>query len=90
MHTLYTIFAEDGPFTLLARRAVDLWRDNIGLQFDNRFAFIYYVLNHLTQMPEQYVEIKCVNIGLTQLGEHTAIELELGKNICALSDAYGI
>lgn len=41
-------------------------------------------------MPEQYVEIKRVNIGLTHADEQTASELELGKNICALSDAYGI
>jgi hypothetical protein len=41
-------------------------------------------------MPEQYIEIKRVNIGLSQPNEQEASELELGKNICALSDAYGI
>jgi hypothetical protein len=61
-----------------------------GCNLTLRSAFIEYVLNHLPQLPEQYVEIKRVNIGLTQPDENTASELELGKNICALSDAYGI
>ena len=65
-----------------------LWRDNAGLQFDDEQAFINYVLGHLPEMPEQYVEIKRVNIGLSQPDEEDASELELGKNVCALTDAY--
>jgi hypothetical protein len=45
-------------------------------------------LTHLPQMPERYIEIKRVNIGLSQPNEQEASELELGKNVCALSDAY--
>ena len=32
--------------------------------------------------------IKRVNAGLVEVGEAKASELELGKNICALSQAY--
>jgi hypothetical protein len=39
-------------------------------------------------LPEQYIEIKRVNAGLVEPDEETASELELGKNICALSKAY--
>lgn len=79
---------EAGEEGLFATRAGDLWRENLGLQFTEKEAFIEYVLNHLPQLPEQYIEIKRVNIGLSRPDEQEAGELELGKNICALSDAY--
>jgi glyoxylase-like metal-dependent hydrolase (beta-lactamase superfamily II) len=50
--------------------------------------FIQYVLEHLPFLPPQYVQIKRVNAGLVQPDEQEASELELGKNICALSTAY--
>lgn len=67
-----------------------MWRENIGLQFKHKDHFITYVLTHLPEMPEQYVEIKRVNIGLSEPNEQEASELELGKNVCALTDAYGV
>jgi glyoxylase-like metal-dependent hydrolase (beta-lactamase superfamily II)/rhodanese-related sulfurtransferase len=84
----YASFSEANEDGLYMIRAGDLWRDNIGLQFHSKDNFIAYVLTHLPQMPQQYVEIKRVNIGLTEPDEQGASELELGKNICALSDAY--
>jgi glyoxylase-like metal-dependent hydrolase (beta-lactamase superfamily II)/rhodanese-related sulfurtransferase len=86
----YATFDEADSKGLVAKKVADLWCDNIGLQFKDRTAFIDYVLDHLPQLPEQYVEIKRVNIGLTKPDEKTASELELGKNICALSDAYSL
>jgi glyoxylase-like metal-dependent hydrolase (beta-lactamase superfamily II) len=86
----YASFEEAGSGGLVGKRAADLWRENAGLQFDDKAAFIAYVLGHLPQLPEQYIEIKRVNIGLSQPDEEAASELELGKNICALSDAYAI
>jgi glyoxylase-like metal-dependent hydrolase (beta-lactamase superfamily II)/rhodanese-related sulfurtransferase len=85
----YASFDEANEEGVFMKRAGDLWRDNIGLQFENRDQFIAYVLAHLPQMPEQYVEIKRVNIGLSRPDEQEAGELELGKNVCALTDAYG-
>ena len=54
----------------------------------SRDEFIAWILNNLPVFPEQYVEIKRVNIGISTPDEETASELELGKNICALADAY--
>jgi glyoxylase-like metal-dependent hydrolase (beta-lactamase superfamily II)/rhodanese-related sulfurtransferase len=50
--------------------------------------FIQYMLSSLPEFPKQYIEIKRVNIGLLQPSEEYADELEFGKNVCALADAY--
>ncbi len=50
--------------------------------------FVAYILASLPEFPEEYVEIKRVNAGLVQVNEDKASELELGKNVCALSEAY--
>lgn len=42
----------------------------------------------LPTFPPQYVDIKRVNAGLLHPDEEKASELELGRNICALSHAY--
>jgi glyoxylase-like metal-dependent hydrolase (beta-lactamase superfamily II) len=84
----YASFAEANEEGVYVKQMADLWRENSGLQFANRDHFIAYVLTHLPDMPEQYIEIKRVNIGLSQPNEQEASELELGKNVCALSDAY--
>lgn len=76
---------EDGLFI---KRMANMWRDNRDLQFEDRDSFVDFVLAHLPTLPEQYVEIKRVNIGLSLPDEDEASELELGKNICALSTAY--
>lgn len=75
---------EDGTFM---KRLGDLWRENEDLQVGKQ-EFIEFVLNHLPNMPQQYIQIKRVNAGLAQPGEAEASELELGKNVCALSTAY--
>jgi glyoxylase-like metal-dependent hydrolase (beta-lactamase superfamily II)/rhodanese-related sulfurtransferase len=75
----------DGLFAATLER---LWKENADLQNTSREEFIQYVLAHLPQMPEQYIEIKRVNGGLSQADEEEASELELGKNVCALSTAY--
>ncbi len=50
--------------------------------------FVQYILSSLPTFPKQYVDIKRVNAGLLTADEDTASELELGKNICALAQAY--
>jgi hypothetical protein len=52
----------------------------------SREEFVAYVLGHLPVFPPQYVEIKRVNVGLSAPSEEEADELELGRNVCALSD----
>ncbi len=47
--------------------------------------FTEYVLGNLPVFPKEYVEIKRVNAGLVNPTEEESSDLELGKNICALS-----
>lgn len=65
--------------------------ENEGLQVvaKGEQAFVEYILASLPTFPPQYVEIKRVNAGLVTPDEEKASELELGRNICALSQAYG-
>jgi glyoxylase-like metal-dependent hydrolase (beta-lactamase superfamily II) len=74
---------------LFMRPMADLWEENSALQFTERQEFIDYVLGHLPNLPEQYIEIKRVNAGLVEPDEARASELELGKNVCALSNDFG-
>jgi glyoxylase-like metal-dependent hydrolase (beta-lactamase superfamily II)/rhodanese-related sulfurtransferase len=79
---------EAGDDGLFSKRLSSLWHENSDLQITDPAAFIDFVLSHLPQMPEQYIEIKRVNAGWSSPDEEEASELELGKNICALSTAY--
>ena len=51
-------------------------------------AFASYIASSLPVFPPQYVDIKRVNTGLIEVAEDRASELELGKNVCALSAAH--
>jgi glyoxylase-like metal-dependent hydrolase (beta-lactamase superfamily II) len=73
---------------LFAKPLSAIWRENSDLANGDRESFIEFVLDHLPEMPPQYVQIKRVNAGLVDPDEEEASELELGKNICALSTAY--
>lgn len=72
---------ESGAF---AMRLDDLFKLNRDLQVSKE-AFIQYVLDHLPTFPSQYLQIKRVNLHLASPTEQEAEELELGKNLCALS-----
>jgi len=73
---------------LYIKSLADVWKENTALQVSDREAFIQYTLEHLPVLPSQYVQIKRVNIGLVVPSEQEASELELGRNVCALSEAY--
>lgn len=75
---------EAGAFAI---KLNDLFKHNKDLQIP-KDAFIQYVLDHLPALPPQYQQIKRINLHLAQPTEQEASELELGKNICALSSAY--
>lgn len=51
--------------------------------------FVAHILASLPEFPDEYVEIKRVNAGLSRPDEEAAAELETGKNICALAAAAG-
>lgn len=48
-------------------------------------AFTAYILASLPEHPKSYDDIRRVNTGLLEVDEAKASELELGKNLCALS-----
>lgn len=63
-------------------------QNNPELQFADKEAFVKFLLDNLPVFPQQYIDIKRVNAGLLSPSEEEANELELGKNVCALSGAY--
>ena len=69
----------------------DLKKRNDGLvvlQRESEEAFERYLLESLPKFIPEYVDIKRVNAGLLAPTEEAATTLELGKNVCALSQAY--
>ena len=69
----------------------DLKKRNDGLvvlQRESEEGFVRYLLESLPKFIPEYVDIKRVNAGLLTPGEEDAATLELGKNVCALSQAY--
>ncbi len=80
---------EAGPDGLFRATLGELKARNHGLEMAQKpeEEFVAYILASLPEFPEEYVEIKRVNAGLVQVDEEKASELELGKNVCALSEA---
>jgi glyoxylase-like metal-dependent hydrolase (beta-lactamase superfamily II)/rhodanese-related sulfurtransferase len=58
------------------------------LQRESEEGFVRYLLESLPKFIPEYVDIKRVNAGLLTPSEEDAATLELGKNVCALSQAY--
>jgi glyoxylase-like metal-dependent hydrolase (beta-lactamase superfamily II) len=58
------------------------------LQRESEEGFIRYLLESLPKFIPEYMDIKRVNAGLLTPAEEDAATLELGKNVCALSQAY--
>jgi len=80
--------AEADAEGVVRARLGDLKRNNRGLvqAQGSKEAFVEFILSSLPKFPQEYVEIKRVNAGLATPTESEASELELGKNICAVSD----
>lgn len=76
---------------LFAASLNDLKQRNDGLlvlQRESEDGFVRYLLESLPKFIPEYVDIKRVNAGLLEPTEDAASTLELGKNVCALSQAY--
>jgi glyoxylase-like metal-dependent hydrolase (beta-lactamase superfamily II) len=76
---------------LFAASLDDLKKGNDGLlalQRESAERFIRYLIESLPKFIPEYVDIKRVNAGLLAPVEEEAATLELGKNVCALSQAY--
>lgn len=83
----YGALTEQNERHVFARNLGELKKKNEGLKMAERSLeeFSKYILGHLPHFPEEYIEIKRVNIGLSNPNADEASELESGKNICALS-----
>ena len=82
---------EAGETGLVAASLDDLKQRNDGLrvlQRESEDGFVRYLLQSLPKSIPEYVDIKRVNAGLLQASEDEAWTLELGRNVCALSQAY--
>jgi len=77
---------EDDGAGRFAKAYGQVRQENTALQHSSKQAFLDFVLSHLPKFPEEYIQIKRVNIGLVEPTEEEASELELGKNICALAE----
>jgi hypothetical protein len=69
----------------------DLKQRNDGLvvlQRESEEGFVRYLLESLPKFIPEYVDIKRVNAGFLAPAEEDAATLELGKNVCALSQVY--
>jgi glyoxylase-like metal-dependent hydrolase (beta-lactamase superfamily II) len=86
----FSSLKEENETGLFAATMGDLKKGNEGLVMVQKGEedFVEYILASLPEFPEEYIDIKRVNAGLLDVGESKASELELGKNICALSQAY--
>jgi glyoxylase-like metal-dependent hydrolase (beta-lactamase superfamily II)/rhodanese-related sulfurtransferase len=60
----------------------------VRLQQESEEGFVQYLLASLPSFISEYVDIKRVNAGLLAPSGDDAAALELGKNVCALSQAY--
>lgn len=87
----FSSLAEAGPDGQFAGTLGELRTRNEGLRMvaAGEEAFVRFILSSLPTFPPQYVDIKRVNAGLLRPDEEKASELELGRNICALAQAYG-
>jgi glyoxylase-like metal-dependent hydrolase (beta-lactamase superfamily II)/rhodanese-related sulfurtransferase len=83
---------EAGDSGLFAATLRDLKLRNDGLlvlQKESEEGFVRYLLESLPRLIPEYVDIKRINAGLLAPDEDQASTLELGRNVCALSQAYG-
>jgi len=60
-------------------------RQNSWLDAGERDDFLQRVLANLPYVPEEYIEMKRINAGLSEASEELALELEAGPNLCAVS-----
>ena len=76
---------------VFAASLADLNQTNDGLVAlagESEAGFVRYLLGSLPDAVSGYADIKRVNAGLLAVDEGEAATLELGKNLCALAQAY--
>ena len=58
---------------------------NPSLRHDGAGGFAAWVASHVGEFPDAYRTIKAVNVGLNDVTDEQAEELEVGRNECALA-----
>ena len=66
---------------LALQLGIGVW---IARRIRNESEFVSWVMGKIGASPDAYRKIKAVNLGLLQVWEMEAQELETGKNACAL------
>ncbi len=88
----FSSMEEGGEAGVFASTLEELKTNNDGLRMLQQGSdedFVRYLLDSLPKFNPDYVEIKRVNAGLSRRPEEEIETLELGKNVCALAQAYG-
>ena len=81
----YTSRLESQSDGTLRRRLGDLLENDPVVSMDDEDAFVEYVVSHLGEAPAVYAAIRKVNMGWHIPAHDEAMELEVGRNECALS-----
>ena len=89
----FSSLEEGGDAGIFSATLDELKSSNEGLrtlQRDSDDEYVRYLLESLPKFNTDYVQIKRVNAGLVSPAEEDLETLELGKNVCALSQAYKV
>ncbi len=81
----YTARIEARPDGTVRRRLGDLLENDPVVSMSDEDEFVEYVVSHLGEAPEVYATIREVNLGHHLPSKDEAVELEVGRNECALS-----
>jgi glyoxylase-like metal-dependent hydrolase (beta-lactamase superfamily II) len=81
----YTSRLESRSDGTVHRTLGDLLANDPVVSLDDEEAFVEYVVSHLGEAPEVYATIRKVNMGWHIPTHDEAMELEVGRNECALS-----
>ncbi len=66
-----------------------LYKHNRGLEASGRSEFVEMVLSHLSTQPNDYEDIRQVNLGKLQPSEDEQRSMEVGPNRCAVHEGKG-
>ena len=82
----YTSRLESQADGTLRRKLGDLLANDPVVSMDDEDEFVAYVVSHLGEAPGVYATIRKVNMGWHIPAHDEAMELEVGRNECALSE----
>lgn len=80
----YASDSEREPDRSVGRSLAAISASNAAFQIKERDEFVSWVMQKIGKSPDAYRKIKAVNLGLIQVWDMEAQELDSGKNECAL------